>query len=346
MSLVNPIHDQKSKLFGALTSTLTIDDKNKIWEEISGRLSELHGNVRTRDDVMKTWYNILTKHKPRIADKLASARKTGGPADADLDEIEAKISSMKGKEAFEGIESGIDLSLESQCANEETERMLISPVPSEDIEQIKFFQPAPRKRHRLENDELESTKRAILEKEDKKLEILTNIDSKLDRLEKQWTVRLTCFQYVCFSDSDVAKNFHSARTKTEAIITGVLAPMSIEEVLSELQTGIAFSLSTDASNHAELKTFPIIIRYFTSSGVQKKLLDFVHLQDEKSKQVAEMLLDVITKYGLNPEKMIAFCADNAPVNFGGINRAEGDNVFTKLKQIKSKLIPVVVVHHI
>ncbi|KAI6661772.1 hypothetical protein LOD99_9839 [Oopsacas minuta] len=38
--------------------------------------------------------------------------------------------------------------------------------------------------------------------------------------------------------------------------------------------------------------------------------------------------------------MIAFCADNAPVNFGGINRAAGDNVFTKLKQIKSKLIPV------
>ncbi|KAI6653002.1 Phospholipid scramblase 2 [Oopsacas minuta] len=74
MSLVDLIHDQKSKLFGALTSTLTFDDKNKIWEEISGRLSELHGNVRTRDDVMKKWYNIVTKHKPRIADKLASAR--------------------------------------------------------------------------------------------------------------------------------------------------------------------------------------------------------------------------------------------------------------------------------
>ncbi|KAI6661888.1 T-SNARE domain-containing protein 1 [Oopsacas minuta] len=103
MSLVDLIHDQKSKLFGALTSTLTLDDKNKIWEEISGRLSELHGNVRTRDDVMKKWYNILTKHKPRIADKLASARKTGGPADADLDEIEAKISSIKGKEAFEAL---------------------------------------------------------------------------------------------------------------------------------------------------------------------------------------------------------------------------------------------------
>ena len=44
MSLVDFIHDQKSKLFGALTSTLTIDDKNKIWEEVSGKLFELHGN--------------------------------------------------------------------------------------------------------------------------------------------------------------------------------------------------------------------------------------------------------------------------------------------------------------
>ncbi|KAI6660707.1 Myb/SANT-like DNA-binding domain-containing protein 4 [Oopsacas minuta] len=183
MSLVNLIHDQKSKLFGTLTSTLTFDDKNKIWEEISGRLSELHGN-------------------PRIADKLASARKTGGgPADADLDEKEAKISSIKGKEAFEGIESGIDLSLESQCANDETERMLISPVPSADIDQIKFFQPAPRKRHRLQNDELESTKRAILEKEDKKLEILTNIDSKLDRLESKFDRVIQILQHTAADQS-------------------------------------------------------------------------------------------------------------------------------------------------
>ncbi|KAI6658138.1 hypothetical protein LOD99_11132 [Oopsacas minuta] len=97
-----------------------------------------------------------------------SKKTEGGPADANLNEIEAKISSIKWKEAFEAIDAVIDLSLESQCANDETERMLIRPVPSEDIEQIKFFLQAPRKRHRLENDELESTKCAILEKEDKK----------------------------------------------------------------------------------------------------------------------------------------------------------------------------------
>ena len=58
--------------------------------------------------------NTLKKHKLRIADKLASARKTGGgPTDSDLFEILAKISSIKAREAFEGIETRSDLSIES-----------------------------------------------------------------------------------------------------------------------------------------------------------------------------------------------------------------------------------------
>ena len=48
---------------------------------------------------------------------------------------------------------------------------------------------------------------------------------------------------VCSTDSEIGKNFHSARTKPERIITGVLAPLSIEEVLAELKSGIKFSLS-------------------------------------------------------------------------------------------------------
>ncbi|KAI6650073.1 Integrin beta-7 isoform X1 [Oopsacas minuta] len=79
--------------------------------------------------------------------------------------------------------------------------MLMSPVPSEDIEEIKFFQPAPRKRHHLENDELESTKRAILEKEDKKLEILTNNDSKLDRLESKFDRVIQILQHTAADQS-------------------------------------------------------------------------------------------------------------------------------------------------
>ena len=75
---------------------------------------------------------------------------------------------------------------------------------------------------------------------------------------------------VCFPDSEIGKSFHSARTKTEAIITGVLAPLSVEELLNELIVGTIFSLSSDASNHGELKIFLIMVRYFNQRGVQNK----------------------------------------------------------------------------
>ena len=98
------------------------------------------------------------------------------------------------------------------------------------------------------------------------------------------------------------QSFHSARTKTEAIITGVLAPLSIEELLNDLKAGTIFSLSTDASNHGELKTFPIMVRYFNQKGVQSKLLDFVNQDREKAKDVTEMILKVVSRNGLTWKK--------------------------------------------
>ena len=130
MTLVDLMEANKSSLFGALSSSLTMDDKNKVWQDIARKLSEQHGQMRTRDDVSKKWYNILSKHKPRIADKIASTKKTGGgPADAQLDELELKISSIKGRECFEGIESGIDLTMSSVGAGDEI-LMVTSPTPS------------------------------------------------------------------------------------------------------------------------------------------------------------------------------------------------------------------------
>ena len=103
-TMVDLIEENKASLFGALSSKLTFDDKNQIWEKIAGQISEMHGNIRTKDDISKKWHNTLSKYKPRIADKLASARKTGGgEAEACLDHLEEKISSIKGKEAFERI---------------------------------------------------------------------------------------------------------------------------------------------------------------------------------------------------------------------------------------------------
>ena len=89
-----------------------------------------------------------------------------------------------------------------------------------------------------------------------------------------------------------------------------------------------------------------MVRYFNQKGVQSKLLDFDNQDSEKAKDVTEMILKVVSRNGLNMEKMIAFCADNAPVNFGGVNRCQGENVFTKLKQYNPKLIPLGCPSHI
>ena len=70
--------------------------------------------------------------------------------------------------------------------------------------------------------------------------------------------------WTVFPDSDVAKKFSSGRTKTEKVVTSVLAQYSIDAVLKSFEENdIAYlSIATDGSNHNELEVFPTIIQYF------------------------------------------------------------------------------------
>ena len=42
MTLIDIVGENKAKIFGALSSTLTADDKNKVWEEVACQISERH----------------------------------------------------------------------------------------------------------------------------------------------------------------------------------------------------------------------------------------------------------------------------------------------------------------
>ena len=107
-SLVDLVLETKAKLFGALSSTLTLKEKTAIWESIAATISRDYGNMRIKDDAFKKWSNILVKNKPIISDILAYARETGGgAAETELTELELKIKAKV--ETFEGISSGIDL---------------------------------------------------------------------------------------------------------------------------------------------------------------------------------------------------------------------------------------------
>ena len=108
-SLVDLILEKKSQLFGSLSASFTFEEKNTVWDEVASGLSTLHDTSRNRDDVLKKWSNLLSKRNPLIADKIASMKKTGGgPPGSELTPLEEKIQSIKGKQLFEGIASGVD----------------------------------------------------------------------------------------------------------------------------------------------------------------------------------------------------------------------------------------------
>ena len=116
-SLVDLIQENKSKLFGSFSASLTFEEKARVWEEIAFKLSQLHGGLRSKDDITKKWASILTKHMPIIAGKLALVRKTGGGSpEAQLTCLEEKVHSIKGRELFEGIPLGMDTSIEQQSS--------------------------------------------------------------------------------------------------------------------------------------------------------------------------------------------------------------------------------------
>ena len=72
-----------------------------------------------------------------------------------------------------------------------------------------------------------------------------------------------------FPDSNVAKKFSSGRTNTEKVVTSVLAQYSTDAVLKSFEENdIAyFGVTTNGSNHNELKLFPILFNILTRGKV-------------------------------------------------------------------------------
>ena len=66
--------------------------------------------------------------------------------------------------------------------------------------------------------------------------------------------------------------------------------------------------------HEEQETFSSL-QYFTLSGVQKKLLDFVEPNDENTSEIADMLLNCLSTNNLHVSNVSSYSADNASVNF-------------------------------
>ena len=141
--------------------------------------------------------------------------------------------------------------------------------------------------------------------------------------------------------------FTCARTKSEAIVTNVLCPYIMNQVKAELNVVNFVTVSTDASNHKDVKLFPVIIRYFLPlSGVKIKILDMQSLPGETAETICNFLLNSLQRHGLT-EKVVGFCADNANTNFGGLQRRGRNNVFAILQDdLGKKLLGIGCAAHI
>lgn len=147
----------------------------------------------------------------------------------------------------------------------------------------------------------------------------------------------TCFEM---------RKFHCARTKCEAIVTNVFAPYANKVLETELSDRNFVSISTDASNHGNIKMMPVVVRYFIPTvGVHVRLFEFSSEKGETSSIIAHMIKATAEKFQIN-EKIVGFCGDNCATNFGSRERGGENNVFYKLKQLWPSLIGVGCAAHI
>lgn len=136
------------------------------------------------------------------------------------------------------------------------------------------------------------------------------------------------------------KDFHCARTKTEAIVTNVFAPLSKSIVNEELLACNFVTLTADASNLGNTKMMPVLARYFIPNiGVRVKIIEFTSIKNETAETITNVLMEAAEKNNIK-EKFVGFCGDNCPTNFGSVERRGTNNVLYMLKRWKQSMIGI------
>lgn len=136
------------------------------------------------------------------------------------------------------------------------------------------------------------------------------------------------------------KDFQSARTKTEAIITGVIAPFAQDEVTKELASVNYVTLATDASNRKALKMMPVLARYFIPTvGVRIKVLELSSEKGETAVIISNLVKNTAEKYKIE-SKIVGFSGDNCAANFGSVLRGGENNAYYLLKQWRPKIVGI------
>lgn len=175
----------------------------------------------------------------------------------------------------------------------------------------------------------------------------SKIDYKVSRYEGVWTYHNIKSNQSCNSSECASKifrtcfeiyNFHCGRTKIQAIARNVFGPFAIDMLKTELSKVSYVSLLTDASTHGNTKMMPVLVRFFSpTKGAFVKMLDLTTQKGETSKIISDLVKTTAQKNEI-VDKLVAFCADNCPTNFGSADRGGNNNVYYHLRQWRPSLL--------
>jgi hypothetical protein len=120
-----------------------------------------------------------------------------------------------------------------------------------------------------------------------------------------------------FPNSDLAKKYGCARTKTTAIVECFSAD-STNKLVENLKK-VPFIISTDGSNDTDSNLYPIVVTYFDeiSARVQSRILAVPVLKGNSTgENIANLILQTLERFAIPVSNCIGLVADNAPVMMG------------------------------
>ena len=123
-----------------------------------------------------------------------------------------------------------------------------------------------------------------------------------------------------YQDSKVAAKVCCGRTKCEAIVKNVLGEKALAVVIDDLRQHdppLFFGIQTDASNHKNMKMFPVCVQYFSlEHGTVTYIIDFFENADESADGMFTSLKNTMDNLQLDWKSVSYLSADNANCNFG------------------------------
>ncbi|CAF1565569.1 unnamed protein product [Adineta steineri] len=120
----------------------------------------------------------------------------------------------------------------------------------------------------------------------------------------------------CLPDSSLAKNITCDKTKAREIACNVLAPSLTHSIVIELRNVSFFSVCHDASNKGTVKMLPIVVQFFSKTGVKHGVLDFIEQQHESADALFANIKYVLEANELKLNQLVSIGSDNTNVNVG------------------------------